>query len=241
LESVVSKSFESLKKRLIFQEVRKHLKACLNEHRTKVQETIKLLYRDETARMFTFNLEAFSRYRAEEEASLTHFRHWMRLQPHGPVNWKYVPWEQLNEEKRAQALKRREMELSKIGRDPFEEEIGIIAYVRGYYRLAGLRFADAVSQCIILRLIPGIRRELASYIDEKLGLRVTDPSGVYQRLMEEDEATASRRVTLKAEKEKFVKALASIEALETGVNDGTSRRDDEISDHTVEDLDMYEV
>ncbi|KAG5975739.1 hypothetical protein E4U58_000079 [Claviceps cyperi] len=216
LESVLNKSLESLKKRSIYKEAKKHLRSCLEEHKREIQRDLVLLYEDEMERLLTFNNDAFMQYKDEELLELTRFRHYMRLKAIGPDPGKYIPGDQLSEDKRAQDMKRREAEVAKIGRDHFAREIEVVAYVRGYYRLAALRFADTVSQRIICRMIPSIRRQLPFYMEEKLGIRRPDAANVYVRLMEEDDTTALTRETLKVEKDKFEKALASIGALETG-------------------------
>ncbi|KAG6039656.1 hypothetical protein E4U41_002324 [Claviceps citrina] len=216
LDMTLNKSLENLKKRSIYKEARKHLRSCLEEHEREIERDLVLLYADEKERLLTFNNEAFMQYKDEELLELTRFRHYMRMKAIGPDPGKYVPGDQLSEDKRAQDTKRREAELAKLGRDHFAREIEVVAYVRGYYRLAALRFADAVSQRLICRMIPSIRRQLPYYMEEKLGIRRPDAANVYVRLMEEDDATASKRETLKTEKDKFEKALASISALETG-------------------------
>lgn len=215
LERALNESLENLKKRSIYKEAKKHLRSCLQKHREEIEHDLDLLYKDERGRLLTFNDEALKQYNDEELLELTRFRHYMRLKAVGPDPGKYVPGSQLTEEKRVQDAKKREAELAKLGRDPFAPEIEVVAYVRGYYRLAALRFADAVSQRVICRMIPSIREELPSYLAENLGIRGPDAANVYVRLMEEDNATASRRETLKIEKEKLEKALASIVVLET--------------------------
>lgn len=216
LESTLNKALEGLKKRFIYQEAKRHLRKFLEEHRRQTEHDLVLLYNDETQRLLTFNETAFKQYRDEEHMELTRFRHYMRLKAVGPDPGKYVPGDQLTEDKRVQDTKKRDAEMLKLGPDQFAREIEVVAYVRGYYRLAALRFADTVSQRIICRMIPAIRRELPYYLSEKLGIRGPCAASVYERLMEEDEATAAKRETLKVEKEKFEKALASIEQLETG-------------------------
>jgi hypothetical protein len=217
LDHVAAESFSGLKKRLIFQEVRKHLRACLSEHSAMAKGQIRLLYEDESSGILTFNNEAFSQYEAEELAILTHFRHFQRMQHHAPPSGPFQQWNELNDDKRAQALKRRETDIARIGVDSFKEEIGVIGYIRAYYKLAALRYADSVSQIIIRRLIPGIRQQLSRFIDQRLGLRVENPQPVYERLMEEDARIATKRQELKSEGEKFMKALQSIQNLESGV------------------------
>ncbi|OAA51524.1 Dynamin family protein [Metarhizium rileyi] len=216
LECTLNKALEGLKKRFIYLEAKRYLRKFLEEHRKETEQGLDLLYRDEKERLLTFNETAFKKYRDEEYTELSRFRHFMRLKAVGPDPGNYIPGDQLTEDKRAQDSKRRELELLKLGPDPFARELEVVAYVRGYYRLAALRFADAVSQRIICRMIPAIRRQLPYYLEDKLGIRGPDATSVYERLMEEDESTASKRETLKVEKDKFVRALASIELLENG-------------------------
>ncbi|KAH7161622.1 P-loop containing nucleoside triphosphate hydrolase protein [Dactylonectria macrodidyma] len=219
LEAALKKSFDRLNKRLVYQESRKLLKGYLDERRKETLFALAAVYRLETFGLFTINREAFNRCRSAEEILLTRYRHEMRMKAHGYSDGRAPdPWETMTEEKRTQDKRRREVDIVKIGHDPFEQELGVIAYVRGYYRLAALRFADAVALQITNGMIPEIQRQLPYYLDDKLGLRGPGAANVYERLMEEDDATATKRETLKGELEKFVKALASIEELETGTD-----------------------
>ncbi|KID88448.1 Dynamin family protein [Metarhizium guizhouense ARSEF 977] len=216
LESTLNKALEGLKKRFIYLEAKRHLRRFLEEHRKETEHDLALLYHDERERLLTFNNKTFEQYRDDEYMELTRFRHFMRLKAVGPDPGSYISTDKLTEDKRVQEAKKRDQEMLRLGRDPFARELEVIAYVRGYYRLAALRFADAVSQRIICRMIPAIRRQLPYYLEDKLGIRGPDAASVYERLMEEDETTAGRRETLKSEKDKFVRALASIELLENG-------------------------
>ncbi|KAG5980385.1 hypothetical protein E4U55_004095 [Claviceps digitariae] len=225
LGTALNESLESLKKRSIYKKANEHLRSCIEEHKQAIKSDLDLLYQDEVQRLLTFNEEAFAQYNAEELLELTRFRHYMRMKAIGPDPGKFIPGNQLSEDKRAQDTKKRMAELARIGPDRFAREIEVVAYVRGYYRLAALRFADAVSQRVICRMIPSIRRQLPLYMERELGLRRPDAANVYVELMEEDDATAERRKSLKIEKEKFEKALASISALETGAGAGGDMSD----------------
>ncbi|KAF7561682.1 hypothetical protein G7046_g2469 [Stylonectria norvegica] len=217
LEKALKKAFERLSKRLIFAECRRYLKEYLENRRKITQEALQKVYDLETHGLFTINREAFKQCRKDEELMLRRFRHQMRLEAAGFAERKpLIPWESLSEEKRSQDEKRREVDLTKIGADPFDRELEVVAYVRGYYRLAALRFADSVALHVTNGMIPDIQRSLPWYLDDQLGLRGSDAANVYERLMAEDETTATKRETLKGEREKFEKALASIEGLEAG-------------------------
>lgn len=236
LESALKTAFQRLERRLVYPESRKHLRRYLEERRKGTEQALALVYRLETYGLFTINNEAFARCKEDEHITLKRYRHLMRMQAAGLSDGKnMVPWESLTEEKRVQDEKRREAEIAKIGPDSFEREVAVVAYVRGYYRLAALRFADSVALHITNGMIPEIERYLPFYLDNKLGLRGSDAASVYERLMAEDEATAAKRETLKREKDKFVKALSSIEGLEAGTSsNGIPRQDQESDDMTQE-------
>ncbi|KAK5996486.1 Interferon-induced GTP-binding Mx1-like protein [Cladobotryum mycophilum] len=220
LEGVLNMSLESLKKRFIYTEAKRHLKSCLEEHWEVTQKALHELYSDETERLMTFNEGALQQCIKDEEDMLFRFRHQMRMHGAGFAQKPLLPWESLTEEKQTQDVKRRQAEEARLKPDMFVREVQVVAYVRGYYRLAALRYADAVSQRIICRMIPAIRKQLRTYLDDKLGVRGPNAVSVYEKLMDEDEATALKRETLKTEREKFVRALTSIEALEMGASTG---------------------
>ncbi|RFU72048.1 dynamin family [Trichoderma arundinaceum] len=217
LESALNKSLENLKKRFIYPEAKRHLKSCLDEHWSTTQRALQELYGDETERVMTYNTEAFDHCLKSERAVLTRFRHHMRMVGAGYAQKALVPWEGLTEEKQIQDIKRRELEQAKLKPDEFEREVEVVAYVRGYYKLAALRYSDAVTQRIVCRMIPAIRRQLRNYLDDKLGVRGPDSMSVYAKLMDEDAATAAKREMLKMEQVKFIQALQSIEGLESGM------------------------
>ncbi|PFH61361.1 hypothetical protein XA68_17539 [Ophiocordyceps unilateralis] len=207
LDATLNKAMASLKKRFVYRETRRHVRQCLEDHCKDVERALIQLYDDEKERMLTFNTEAFTRYKEEELQVLKKFRTRMRAEAR-VVRMLDMPdavWE-----------KKCEAEAAKLGPDRFGRQLEVVAYVRGYYRLAAYRFADAVSQKILCRMIPDIRRHLPQYLDEKLGLKGPEAKHMYVTLMEEDQATAAKREALKSERNKFQMALASIEHLEAG-------------------------
>ncbi|KAL7809558.1 P-loop containing nucleoside triphosphate hydrolase protein [Trichoderma gracile] len=216
LDSALNESFENLKKRYIYPEAKRHLKSCLDKHWNTTQKALEELYSDEAERVMTYNTEAFDQCLKSERAVLARFRHYMRMVAAGYKQKPLAPWEAMTEEMQMQEVKRRESEQARLNPDEFEREVEVVAYVRGYYKLAALRYSDAVTQRIVCRMIPAIRRELRNYLDDKLGVRGPDAMRVYEKLMDEDAATASKRAMLKLEQAKFIQALQSIEDLESG-------------------------
>lgn len=221
LDRALAETFASLKKRIVYKEAAQHLGNFLKMQSLETRQATTLIYMDETKRLLTFNDEALTKYRDDEQILLTRFRHRMRLDAkgYGAAKTFEDDWEKMSEAKRREDIKRREEDIQRIGADQFEREVKVIAYVRGYYKLAALRFADAVSQRIICRMIPDIREKLSTYIHEQLGVLAGASRDVYERLMEEHPDVASRREMLKRESEKFNRALASIHSLNTGGDD----------------------
>ncbi|PON27746.1 hypothetical protein TGAM01_v203513 [Trichoderma gamsii] len=215
LETALNKSLENLKKRFIYPEAKRHLKSCLDFHWKETRKALQELYGDETERVMTYNTEAFNQCLKSERAVLVRFRHHMRMIGAGYAQKDLVPWEGLTEEKQVADLKKREQDSTKLKPDEFEREVEVVAYVRGYYKLAALRYSDAVTQRIVCRMIPAIRRQLRNYLDEQLGVRGPNSVNVYAKLMDEDAATANKREMLKMEQGKFIQALQSIESLES--------------------------
>lgn len=213
-------SLGKLESRFVFSEATRHIMACIEEHRAIAEASLAQLYSDEQSYLLTYNTEAFSQYLATEMAILKRFRHHLRMHAAKLTVSELVPYEKQSQERLALEAKQRESEIQKIGPDQFEREVEVVAYIRGYYKLAALRFADNCAQNLICRMIPNLRRTISPTLEERLGLRGVDSVGIYERLMEEDEATANQREHLKTEKTKFEKALRSIEVLESNLGEG---------------------
>ncbi|KFA74326.1 hypothetical protein S40288_03703 [Stachybotrys chartarum IBT 40288] len=220
LEQALGKALENLKKRSIYKESKKHIRQWLNEHHQQTRESLAQLYHNESSQLLTFNNGAFTLYQKEALDELQRFRYHMRMVAAGsaPSSRTLVPWESLSQDMRDKEFKKREADSANLGPDPFKREVEVIGYVRAYYRLAALRFADSVAQCLMCRMIPQIRMELSYHLEEKLGVRNAGPDiqAVYERLLEEDPAIAMKRANLKNQRETFTKALMSIQELETG-------------------------
>lgn len=208
-------TFDSLKKRHVYKEVRKHLDTYLRAHSQETARLLATLYKHEAQRLMTFNGEAFAQYKSEELHLLTRFRHKMRMEKKGLQDPKpLADWEKMSDNEREKEKSRRlSDEANKIGPDAFAREVDVIAYVRGYYKLAALRFADAVAQQVLCQMIPDIQSNIYLHLIKELGIAGPDSKRVYEKLMEEDPQMAETRQGLKREQAKFEKALTSIAAL----------------------------
>jgi hypothetical protein len=216
------KTFDSLKKRHVYREVRKHLDDYLKAHSQDTAQLLAILYRHETHRLMTFNDEAFAQYKSDELHLLTRFRHKMRMEKKGLQDPRpLADWDKMSDSERDKEKSRRlSEETNKIGKDPFAREVDVISYVRGYYKLAALRFADAVAQQVLCQMIPNIQSSIHLHLIKELGIAAPNSMQVYEKLMEEDPQMAETRQGLKREQAKFEKALASIDALKMDDSQG---------------------
>lgn len=214
LQQKMDISLHNLRRRLIYREMVTHLKDFLTERFKETESELARAFQDETRQLLTFNTDTFDYYVKKETEDIEYFRHKMRYDALYPGQG--LDWASMTQDVRISKAKEYEKEKSKLGRDSFESMLRVIGYVRGYYRLAALRFADRAAQLTLCHMIPQVRLQLDWVIRNKLGLYGSDAAAMYQRLMEEDTTTASRRETLKSEREKFVRALETIQALETG-------------------------
>ncbi|KAM3512619.1 hypothetical protein MY11210_003713 [Beauveria gryllotalpidicola] len=217
LEEKLMLSLDRLRKRLIYRETAKNIKCFLKEQLKKTQEMANLVFKHETRQLITFQNEILGFLRDQEDRELRWFRHHMRFQARfpdmarRPGNWAGMTEEQREQETRHQE---KEKEKFKLGSDAFAREITVISYIRGYYRLAALRFVDRMAQLTLCEMLPEIRMRLDFELRTRLGIVDGNAAAAYQRLMEEDVATAAKREALRAQRERFVRARDTIEALE---------------------------
>lgn len=236
-------TFAGLRQRVIFAECEKHVGTFLEGHKGTIKEHMLQIYRDESCKLMTFNSATFTQYETEELHLLEWFRHKMRMEAQGDASKSKggKDWSTMSEQERRTESETRKAEIAKIGVDEFDREIKVIAYVRGYYRLAGLRFVDSIAQCVLCRLIPDLQEQLPLYLNERLGLIGRgghDINAIYARLLEEDPAMAARREVLKKEKAKFEKAMASIEMLNSAAAEDSEGGLSHVSEHRDDDTVM---
>ncbi|KAF9880583.1 dynamin family protein [Colletotrichum karsti] len=225
VDYVLDQAFGSLKKRLIFKESRNYMNQFLEERRAEALAFLEDVYRMETFQLFTVNKKAFEEYERAESRMLTRYRHVMRWQAFSGEHSDFHDWEKMTPDQRNQEEKKHNVELAKMGPDAFDKELKVAAYVRGYYIVSALRFADTVCLSVTSRMMPKIVQELDFFLERQLGLVGPNDGTVFSRLMEEDDATARKRERLRGELEKFKKALQSITNNELDVVAGPSSQE----------------
>lgn len=173
LHDALESSMSTLSKRMIFAKSKAHLDAFIQRKEAVQRGKILDIFEAEQYQMFTTNEEAFKRYREEELEGLVRVRSIYRLQTIGafPLNYKAEPLDQLSADKRHKERDEIAKGLSKLGPDAFVDEIEVAATVRGYYRLAAMRFVEHVT----LSFYTGLFRSATSntlfeFLSTELGL-----------------------------------------------------------------------
>ncbi|GAB1315491.1 hypothetical protein MFIFM68171_05701 [Madurella fahalii] len=213
---VLGAAFSHLKNRAVYKESLEHMKAFVETHKKELRDQLMLVYRLETQRLCTINDESLERYEAAELKILVRHRNHFRIAAHkGEELGSVRKMEDLSEEELAQEAAKMAKELKNLGPDQFELELGVAAYVRGYYLTAATRFVDNVYVHVMSGLLPRVASVIDAYLHDKLGL-MGGPTTQENlaRFMSEGPEIEQKRRDLRAEKERLDGAMKIIEDLE---------------------------
>ncbi|KAI0899060.1 P-loop containing nucleoside triphosphate hydrolase protein [Annulohypoxylon nitens] len=214
--AALEESLGVLRRRLIFKDCHHHLKQFIEEAVASQRARLSDMFNSETYQLYMMNDEAFHNYKAQEMAQLLRVRGIIRLKALTLIDWDYPAGklEEMSEEEKTKERKMLEANLPKIGKDPYDTEIEVAGFVRGYYMMAAARFVEGVTMNVNSNLLRTFReRQLDAALDEKFHIYSHSDPSQYNRLMEEDDRTAKRRFQLKGEMDKLLRAMHSINEL----------------------------
>ncbi|CAK7222813.1 hypothetical protein SBRCBS47491_004990 [Sporothrix bragantina] len=220
LHELLANALCNLQKRLIYKHASSILKKFLVDRLSEVRTSLSQFYQLETRKFYTLDKESLQRYEEDEGRILARHRHHYRMMAYlGPQrgNERPVPrnWEEMGDEERSREKSAMNQELAKLGPDEFKRELDVCAKVRGYYRSASARFVDTCTMHIVSGLLPDIVDQLSRwYLDMELGVFHQTTPQTFVNLMEEDEATAQKRASLKDDRNRFQQTMESIKRLE---------------------------
>ncbi|OIW25462.1 P-loop containing nucleoside triphosphate hydrolase protein, partial [Coniochaeta ligniaria NRRL 30616] len=219
LHKALETAFSILKKRTVYREARTYLDVFLKAHRDTLSAQLHYALSLERRRMYTKNGDFFTVNREAELRDLTRHRHFYRWAAMGQQaaqgeRQRPRPYRDMTDEERQLESARMAKEAPKMGRDPYQQELEVCAYTRGYYLTAAARFVDYVSLHMLSGMFPAVADSIQHHLDKKLGLLDQAGKALFDRLMEEEPTTADKRAQLKEDKNKFDKAMESILALE---------------------------
>ncbi|KAJ4288719.1 hypothetical protein N0V88_007253 [Collariella sp. IMI 366227] len=225
--TLLSAAFSQLKNRAAYHESLTHMRAFLETLKTSLHTQLQTLHHLETQRLFTKDVDALKRNKSSELRHLTRHRNHFRIaaaqsspsddnNDDSQASMPHLPkWETLTEEQRRSEETRMAKDLVKLGPDPFEQELKVAAYIRGYYLTAANRFVDYAAMCVMSGLLPRVASEVESFLLERLGLNTGATVEVLQRLMGEGPEIEQRRSDLRVEMETLDGAMKIIVDLET--------------------------
>ncbi|KAL2257177.1 hypothetical protein VTK26DRAFT_555 [Humicola hyalothermophila] len=214
--AILDTAFADLKNRAVYKESFRHMKAFIETHKKELRDQLMLLYKLETKRLYTTDAVSLKHNKAAELEILVRHRNLFRIAAYNGEELGPIPKvDELTEEELRQEAARMEKELKKFGPDPFEKELAVAAYIRGYYLTAANRFVDYVSIHVMAGLLPQVAATIKTYLHDKLGLvhRSTTRETI-DRLMSEGPEIEQKRRDLRVEMEKFNGAMAIIVNLE---------------------------
>lgn len=168
-EAILRDILTNWKQTQLFKQSLQHLKTLFNEFAEFYRAEADALYELETYKLFTVNSLAWEVYSQEQGEILQRARKAARAKA-------YVSRELAMRRRpqfRDEAARRKaiaEVKDEQLGKDPFEKEIEVATYVRGYYKTAALRFVDSVCLSIHGKLFRGAKKRIFYYLEGKLGL-----------------------------------------------------------------------
>jgi len=175
LDQILEESFHGLHGCLVFREGRRLVRRFVDDHAEGLRKTLDHLCRVEAGGTFTLDEDTLARHKANEKRVLLHARHHWRWNGHQNVPEHEIPvlkpWDKLGPDDRVQAEAKMAKEAQKLGPDPYEPELDVCAFVRGYYLTAAARFVDHAVMYLITGIVPEMSEEVKHlYLDRKLGL-----------------------------------------------------------------------
>lgn len=133
--TALEESLGGLRQRLIFRECRHHLSAFITQQVASQRGLLTDMLNTEAYMIFVLNNDAFEDCKAKEMKELERVRGILRLKAMTYIDWNYATkaLEKMTPEEKAWERKAFDTHLPKLSKDPYETEIGVAGFVRGYY------------------------------------------------------------------------------------------------------------
>ncbi|KAI1387124.1 P-loop containing nucleoside triphosphate hydrolase protein [Hypoxylon trugodes] len=217
-KDALEESLGLLRRRLIFRRCQSHLDRFIAREVAAQEAHLTDMFNSETYQLYMMNDDAFHRYKAQEMEQLKRVRTIIRLKASTFLDWEY-PVKRLEEMPEEEKIKERKMldtHSVRLQKDPYDTEIEVAGFVRGYYMMAAARFVEGATMSVNSNLLRTLREDqLDMSIEEEFHIydNGVEPE-MYTELMEEDKQTATRRAQLREEKLRLKKAMYSINSLE---------------------------
>ncbi len=214
--TILDAAFARLMNRAVYKESLEHMRAFIDTHKVELRNQLHHIYNLEARRLFTKDVETLKRNQAAEMKILVRHRNHCRIAAHTGEALGSVPkMDDMTDEDRRQEEAKMAKELRNLGPDPYEPELTVAAYTRGYYLTAANRFVDYVSIHVMSGLLPRVASVIETYLPDMLGLNGQGATHeLLAQLMKEKPEIEQKRRDLRAEKETLDGAMDIIVNLE---------------------------
>jgi len=177
---ILDASFQHLTHTVVYKDSKRYMEMFLDSSRNELRVQLKQLYDHESKTFFTKDGQSLERNKAHEKRILSRHRHIYRWAAHiGDSPPKEIrKMESMTEEDLIKESERMHKEAAKMQPDPFETEIEVASYVRGYYLTAANRFIDTVALHVMSGLFPRVAKVIDEYLRRNLGLSKS-PTGEF--------------------------------------------------------------
>jgi hypothetical protein len=175
-ENILKKRLGVYEQTQLYRAAGTYLENFLDSHITEQRKSLNELFELETYRSFTVNRAAIVENKENELRNLQQIRRSVRARAFVDKQIrlgqkKRLPVEWSIEEKNKEMSKRAaEIKDEQLGPDPLNLELGVAAYVRGYYITAALRFVDSVCLSVHGKLFRDIGRTIFYHLETELGI-----------------------------------------------------------------------
>ncbi|TGO39050.1 hypothetical protein BHYA_0061g00050 [Botrytis hyacinthi] len=213
VHTIVEKNLGIYQQTILYKDSRMFIDRWIDDLCKQQLSAIENLYQTEIFRPFTLLGDAINENKKVELEKLQQCRHKHRascfVDKQLSLGLKKIKADKKSPEyiKARQALVDA-VKIEDLGRDPFEVQLDVAAYVRGYYVVAANRFADSACISIYNCFFRNVVEQVENYLENHLGTNhAENGKQKSQDLMQEDNKVAEERRRLQRE----IKNLADFE------------------------------
>jgi glycerol-3-phosphate cytidylyltransferase-like family protein len=175
IETILHKHLKKYVQTELFRAAKAELTKFVDEHETEQRKAIQDIFQMERYKIFTVNKTASDANRQIEYQLLQKARRASRARAVAQSKMRSDPKKyplEMESEDRNRILKKKTAEVKdeELGADPFDQELQVAAYVRGYYLTAAIRFVDNVCLSIYAKFFRGIREKIFMHLENVLDI-----------------------------------------------------------------------
>lgn len=196
-----------------------HVEAFLNECENEQRIATMEFYEIEKQSLFTINLAAFHRNRVEAYEALKQSRREQRVKAYTEIRLgkelsKELDMEKAKKDKDARKKFIDAVTDEQLGRDEFEQELEVAAYIRGYYTTARHRFLDSVCLNMHTRYFGKISAKIHGFLEDRFSLnRGGEAEATCRMLLESNPEMSRQRIQLQRRKQQLAEFSQTLDEL----------------------------